>query len=138
MAMDVPQGPGSALKFMTDEPSTCFTPNFESAKVTQDSRADEEFERRQFRSQSTIDFENSMVGVEEHKWNLPQLTQTDSEQSNYQSIQSKYLVKTRDSNNTGEQIISQTETRQSFAQPNFDPFAQEDENSMYPWLKETR
>ena len=46
MAMDVPQGPGSALKFMTDEPSTCFTPNFESARVTQDSRADEEFERR--------------------------------------------------------------------------------------------
>ena len=44
--MDVPQGPGSALKFMTDEPSTCFTPNFESARVTQDSRADEEFERR--------------------------------------------------------------------------------------------
>ena len=33
MAMEVPQGPGSALKFMTDEPSTCFTPNFESART---------------------------------------------------------------------------------------------------------
>ena len=32
MAMEVPQGPGSALKFLTDEPSTCFTPNFLSAE----------------------------------------------------------------------------------------------------------
>ena len=34
MQMTVPQGPGIALRFLTDEPSTCFTPNFEFAQTT--------------------------------------------------------------------------------------------------------
>ena len=35
MQMGVPQGPGSALRFLSngEEPSTCFTPNFEAAET---------------------------------------------------------------------------------------------------------
>lgn len=52
MQMDVPQGPGAALRFLSDEQSTCFTPNFEPAQ----SRRDTEFMQSRSVVQA-VDFE---------------------------------------------------------------------------------
>ena len=67
MAMSVPQGPGSALRFITEEPSTCFTPNFQSA-ATQETQAQAKFQSRGFKSIGTVDFDKSMDICEEAKW----------------------------------------------------------------------
>lgn len=59
MAMGIPQGPGAALKFLTDEPSTCFTPNFESARMSSDAEGAFRCDGKLFSTPQTIDFEMS-------------------------------------------------------------------------------
>ena len=56
--MGIPQGPGTALKFLTDEPSTCFTPNFEEVN-TVSSRAERHFAAYARSRAVTADFEFS-------------------------------------------------------------------------------
>lgn len=55
MAMDVPQGPGSALRFITEEPSTCFTPNFQPASTLVQTQ-DDLFKSKESKSGENMDF----------------------------------------------------------------------------------
>ena len=60
LAMGVPQGPGNALQFLSyDEPSTCFTPNFEEARTVNYSEVDRLPIGQASRTVNTVDFEFS-------------------------------------------------------------------------------
>ena len=49
------QEAGSALQFLTEEPSTCFTPNFQSAESLQSLPTDGGM--REIQDRQTVDFE---------------------------------------------------------------------------------